>query len=178
MRENGWLHCWCYHDRSFLCRNDRCCSKGLGHKHKCAHCNTVADAIGLVEAELQEQDIMSVSAVAELLSFFIIAAELQGLHLMANGSQRASCQPSISSSKLPISSIKVPLELHSPVMAACASSKLGESVGCLQAAGVCLATHQTIRACRWIGATLSALPEKEIADCFYCVPAMPVCDVG
>ena len=96
---------------AFLCRSDRCCSNG--HKHKCAHCRIVADAVGLVEAELQEQDIMSVSAVAELLS--AIAADLQGLHLMANGSQRASCQTSISSSKLPISSIKVPLELHSPV---------------------------------------------------------------
>ena len=74
---------------ALLCRNDRSCSKG--HKHKCAHCNTVADAIGLVEAELQEQDIMSVSAVTEELS--ATAAELQGLHLMANGSQRASFQP-------------------------------------------------------------------------------------
>ena len=80
---------------ALLCRSNRCCSKG--HKHKCAHCKTVADAISLVEAELQEQDIMSVSAVTEELS--AIAAQLQGLHLMANDSQTASCQPSIQSSQ-------------------------------------------------------------------------------
>lgn len=82
--------------------HDRCCSKG--HKHKCAHCKTVADAIGLVEVELQEEKTISVSAVAEELSG--IAAELQGLHPRPDGSQRTSCQPSVSSSKLPMSSTK------------------------------------------------------------------------
>ena len=112
------------------CRSLRCCSRG--HKHKCVHCRLVADALGHVEAELQEQDIMSVSAVTQELS--AIAAELQGLHLLSSSSQRVSCQPSLSASNLPISSAKIPLGLPSPVMAARASGKLGESGTCEQAA--------------------------------------------
>ena len=106
-RENGWPRSivGATMTGALLCRNNRCCSKG--HKHKCAHCKSVADAISLVEAELQEQDIMSVSAVTEELS--ATAPESQGLHLMANDSQTASCQPSIQSSQYLLT--KVPLEV-------------------------------------------------------------------
>ena len=108
---------------ALLCRNARCCSSG--HKHRCVHCKLVADAIGNVEAELQEQDIMTVSASTEELS--AVAAELEGLHLLPTSGQRAVHQPSVAASNLPVSSAKIPLDLHSPVMAARAAGKLGES---------------------------------------------------
>lgn len=97
------------------------------------HCRLVADSLGHVEAELQEQDIMPVSTVMEELS--ATAAELKGLHFLSSSSQRVSCQPSLSASNLPISSAKIPLDLHSPVMAAHAGGKLGESGTCVHAAG-------------------------------------------
>ena len=143
---------------ALLCRNARCCSKG--HKHKCAHCKLVADFIGHIEAELQEQDIMSVSAITEELS--AVAAELQGLHLLSSSSQRLPRQPSLSASNLPVSSAKIPLDFHSPVMAARAAGKLGKSGTCLLGSRQpSLMAAQPVCTCRWTCVTVLALLEGE-----------------
>ena len=139
-RENGW-------PRSIVS-----CAAMIAAAQKVTSMNVHTAKLLLMRSALLKLSYRSKTSCLCLLS---LRAELQGLHLMANDSQTASCQPSIQSSQYLLR------KFHSPVMAARAAGKLGESVGCLQAAGMSLSMDQTICACRWIGATLSALQEGQ-----------------
>ncbi len=60
-------------DGTLCCRSSKCCSKG--HKLRCEHCKLVAARLSDIEAELDRQDVMAVSAQTEELS--AVAAERQ-----------------------------------------------------------------------------------------------------
>ena len=86
----------------------------------------VAKRVTDIEAELDSLDTMAVSVVSEELS--AIAGELHGLHLQLDGSQATVSRPTRTApSNLPVSRVKIPPDLHSPVMADRAAGKLGGS---------------------------------------------------
>lgn len=100
-------------DGTLCCRSSKCCSRG--HKLRCEHCKLVAARLSDIEAELDRQDVMAVSAQTEELS--AVAAELYGLHLQLSGSQQAASRPATASvSKLPISRVKLPPDMYSAVI--------------------------------------------------------------
>ena len=136
--ESGWPRSivGALKDGSLCCRRPQCCSRG--HKLRCEHCKLVANRVTDIEAELDSQDPMAVSAVSEELS--AIAAELHGLHLQLSGSQAAVSQPTPTApSNLPVSRVKIPPDLHSPVMADRVAGKLGGSHANPRAACILLA---------------------------------------